>query len=273
MAAPVTSADFAFPKIPAPLRQDKPRANGITSMIDWGIPLGAQADILRSTGHLIDMVKVGGCIMRFMQRSMLVEKLSAYNEAGISASPGGIFFELAHAQGNYGYYLEEAASVGFTSLEVSDTLLDLSLSDKIAALHQAKAAGFKTISEVGKKSDELTDEEVLDDIASTIDAADYVILEANEFFREGHIREGVIDALASRFPSEKLLWELPVAVLPGASRALKEKVSHWLVARFGTNVNLANIEAEEIYFSEGVRSGMGGDTAHPRGAYRLAGFK
>ena len=241
-------------------------------MIDWGMPIGQQRDFLQSGSHLVDMVKIGGCVARFMPRSHLMEKLRCYNELDISASPGGIFFELAFKQGNYEYFLRECADVGFTSLEVSDTLLDLSPIDKRSALEMAKSAGFKTISEVGKKTDELSDEAVLDDIAASLEAADYVILEANEFFRGGQIREALIDTLAERFPGDRLLWELPVAVLPGATRALKEKVSHWLVARFGTSVNLANVEADEIYFSEGVRSGMGGDTSHPQGAYQLAGF-
>ena len=273
MAKPSANAGLAFADIPAPMRPEKPRSVGITSMIDWGMPLGQQRDFLHSGAHLVDMVKIGGCVARFMPRAHLIEKLRAYGEAGISASPGGIFFELAFKQGNYAKFLRECAAVGFTSFEVSDTLLDLSRADKVSALRDAKAAGFKTISEVGKKTDdELSDGAVLDDIASSLEAADFVILEANEFFRGGEIREGLIDTLSERFSGERLLWELPVAVLPGATRALKEKVSHWLVARFGTNVNLANIEAEEIYFSEGVRSGMAGDTNHPQGAYRLAGF-
>ena len=32
------------------------------------------------------------------------------------------------------------------------------------------------------------------------------------------------------------------------------------------------IEWDEIYFTEIVRRGMGGDTSHPEGAYRLAGI-
>ncbi|WP_028957550.1 phosphosulfolactate synthase [Sulfitobacter sp. 20_GPM-1509m] len=263
---------MAFSQIDVPTRSDKPRKDGITSLIDWGMPLGAQKDMLASTGHLIDMAKVGGCVARFMPRDLLCEKLAAYNELGISASPGGVFFELAFKQGNYEYFLEEARDVGFTSFEVSDTLLDLTPAEKIEAIKAASAAGFKTISEVGKKSDEMDDSSILADIELSLNYADFVILEANEFFENGNIREALIDTVSDRYDQSRLLWELPVSVLPGSSRAIKEKVSHWLVSRFGTRVNLANVEAEEIYFSEGVRSGAGGDTSFELGAYRLAGF-
>lgn len=63
-----------------------------------------------------------------------------------------------------------------------------------------------------------------------------------------------------------------MAVLPGATHSSKEKISLWLASQSGTHVNLANVEADDIYFSEDVRSGMGGNTSYTGGAYRLAGY-
>lgn len=264
--------ELAFKEIPAPIRDVKPRKRGITSMIDWNMPLAIQDAYLDAAAHLIDMAKIGGCVTRFMARDVLQAKLSSYNRHGISVSPGGVFFELAFKQGDYEYFLAECRELGFTSFEVSDTLLDMTPNEKVVAIKAASAAGFKTISEVGKKSDEMDDDSILSDIEPSLEHADYVILEANEFFEDGDIREALIDVISQKYDQSRLLWELPVAVLPGSTRAKKEKVSHWLVSRFGTHVNLANVEAEEIYFSEGVRSGMGGDTSYTEGAYRLAGF-
>ena len=45
------------------------------------------------------------------------------------------------------------------------------------------------------------------------------------------------------------------------------------VKTLGTEVNLANVEWDELYITEMVRRGMAGDTSHPQGAYRLAGFE
>ena len=49
---------------------------------------------------------------------------------------------------------------------------------------------------------------------------------------------------------EKIIYELPVVVLPGVSREFKHKVSSWMVAEFGRNVNLANVEWDEAWMTE-----------------------
>jgi phosphosulfolactate synthase len=61
-------------------------------------------------------------------------------------------------------------------------------------------------------------------------------------------------------------------VLPDVTRDYKHRICAWLVKQFGTEVNLANVEWDEIYITEIVRRGMAGDTSHPQGAYRLAGI-
>jgi phosphosulfolactate synthase len=45
-----------------------------------------------------------------------------------------------------------------------------------------------------------------------------------------------------------------------------------MVSQFGTEVNLANVEWDEVYFTEITRRGASGETSHPQGAYRLAGM-
>ena len=68
------------------------------------------------------------------------------------------------------------------------------------------------------------------------------------------------------------MFELPVVVLPDVTRDYKHRVCAWLVKQFGTEVNLANVEWDEVYITEIIRRGMAGDTSHPQGAYRLAGM-
>jgi len=98
-----------------------------------------------------------------------------------------------------------------------------------------------------------------------------VLLEAHELFHGG-IKEEVVEALIRRVALEKLMFELPVEVLPDVTKAYKTKVLFWLIKQFGTDVNLANVEWDEIYFTEISRRGMSGSASHPRGAYRLAGI-
>ncbi len=42
-----------------PPRATKPRSTGLTMMIDNGLPLGQFADVVRSHGDLVDLVKFG----------------------------------------------------------------------------------------------------------------------------------------------------------------------------------------------------------------------
>ena len=62
-------------------------------------------------------------------------------------------------------------------------------------------------------------------------------------------------------------------VLPDITKEYKTKVLFWMVKQFGTEVNLANVEWDEVYFAEISRRGMSGTTSHPGGAYRLAGME
>ena len=97
-------------------------------------------------------------------------------------------------------------------------------------------------------------------------------LEAYELFAQGETRTALIDAISRRFPAEKIVYELPVVILPGVHREFKHRITTWLVKTLGTEVNLANLEWDEIYITEIARRGMAGDASHPQGAYRLAGF-
>lgn len=263
----------AFSTIPVPERQAKPRTRGISMMIDWGMGLARQHDVVDSAGLYIDQAKIAAGIPRLMPREMLVQKLRHYQSAGIATSPGGLFAELALKQGTYTALLEEAASVGFTGIEVSTNLLDLAPADKAAAIRAAKAMGFTVYGEVGRKEGVMSDDDVVADFDLCLAAgSDAVFLEAFELFRDGTPRTQLIDRLGQHSAFERAVFELPVVVLPGVTRDYKHKITALMVRTFGTEVNLANIEWDELYLTECIRRGMAGDTSHPQGAYRLAGF-
>jgi phosphosulfolactate synthase len=267
------NVDFSFSQIPIPERQSKPRSKGLTMMIDWGLPLGLQQDCLDSHGLYIDEAKIAAGIPRVMPAELLEKKIELYGNQQIPCFPGGLFTELAIAQGNYDQFLEEALKVGFRAIEVSDNLLTLYGGNKRRHIRRAvEDFGLTVMGEVGRKEGSLSGEELIADVENCLDAgATLVLLEAHELFH-GEIRQDVIDALTRRVPANKLMFELPVVVLPDVTRDYKHRVCSWLVRHFGTEVNLANVEWDEIYFTEIVRRGMGGDTSHPDGAYRLAGI-
>jgi len=257
--------------VQVPVRQSKPRNRGLTMMIDWGLPPLHQADIVKTSGSLVDMAKIAGSIAGLMDEEVLLEKLRLYCEADISTSQGGLFVELAVMQGRVQALFGNLARLGFDAVEVSDNLLDWSLEEKRQVIASAREDfGFRVLGEVGKKEGTLTDSQVMADLDACFEAgAALVFLEAYEFFSGERIRGELIQSIARRFGLEKVIFELPVVILPGVSREFKHRVTAWLVRELGTEVNLANLEWDEIWIAEMTRRGAGGDTSHPGGAYRL----
>lgn len=264
---------FAFSCIPLPQRQMKPRTKGLTMMIDWGLPLSLQKDCLGAQGIYVDEAKLAASIPRVMPEEYLKKKIAAYQVEGIFTFPGGLFTELAIAQGNYEAFLEGAKEAGFSGIEVSDNLLQISSRDKRAVISRAaNDYGLTVMGEVGRKEGCMTGEELIADVENCLEAgASLVLLEAHELFH-GDIRQDVLEEMGKRIPVEKLMFELPVTVLPDVTKSYKAKVLFWLVKHFGTEVNLANVEWDEIYFTEITRRGASGETSHSGGAYRLAGI-
>lgn len=265
--------DFAFASIPVPERAPKPRTRGLNMMIDWGMGLARQADTLESAGLYIDNAKIAASIPRVMPRELLARKLALYRAHGIAPMIGGLFTELAHMQGNAAKLFDEAASIGFGALEVSDNLITYPPGAKAKLIRDCAAAGLKAYGEVGRKEGALDDDAFVADIDDCLQAgAAGVYLEAYELFAQGETRTALIERIRARFPAERIIYELPVVILPGVHREFKHRITAWLVRTLGTDVNLANIEWDELYITEITRRGMAGDASHPEGAYRLAGF-
>lgn len=263
----------AFLSIPVPERQAKPRTRGLNMMIDWGMGLQRQADTLESAGLYIDKAKIAATIPRVMPREVLAAKLALYEQHGISPMIGGLFTELAYMQGNATKLFDEAQALGFGSLEVSDNLISYPPGEKARLIRECRAAGLKPYGEVGRKEGALDDDAFVADIDECLQAgAEGVYLEAYELFAQGQTRTELIERITARFPAERIIYELPVVILPGVTRDFKHKITGWLVKTLGTEVNLANIEWDELYITEIARRGMAGDASHPQGAYRLAGF-
>jgi len=268
------SESFPFSRIPIPERPQKPRERGLTMMIDWGLPLGLQKDVLEGQGLYVDEAKIAAGIPRIMPLEYLRKKIAAYSAHGIFTFPGGLFAELAIAQGNYEVFLEETREAGFSGIEVSDNLLRIDPARKRKIIATAvNQYGLKVMGEVGRKEGSMTGDALIADVENCLEAgSSLVLVEAHELFH-GEIRADVMEALTRRVPQEKLMYELPVVVLPDITKEYKTKVLFWMVKQFGTEVNLANVEWDEVYFTEISRRGMSGTTSHPGGAYRLAGME
>ena len=211
------------------------------------------------SGFYVDMAKIAATIPGLMPKDILQKKLAAYKEADISTSQGGFFTEYAYVHGKLPEFFEEISELGFSAVEVSDNLLDWSLDQKRQAIRMAiDDYGLKVLGEVGRKDEVMTDSEVLADLEVCIGSGvTAVFIEAYELFAGDKIRADLIQNIANKFPSEKIIYGLPVDVLPGVTRAFKHKVASWMISELGGDVNLANVEWHEVLFTEMVRRKIG----------------
>ena len=118
----MTSFPFSFVSLP-PRTNHKPRENGRTMVIDWGLdPVRAQS-LMRTAGRYIDIVKIPIGTARLYEEDVLREKFDVYRRHEVQTFVGGGFIEHMYAlegRQSLGRMFEEARRVGFDIMEISD---------------------------------------------------------------------------------------------------------------------------------------------------------
>jgi len=241
-------------------RSSKPRTTGYTMLIDKGLGLNATKDLITMAADYIDVVKFTFGTSAFYDKEVIEEKISLLRKADIDVMPGGTFLEVAVWQGTYDKYLKRAKELGFSAIEVSDGTIEMDLKTRERVIKQALNAGFKVISEVGKKKPEekpalsLMHQEMEQDLKN---GAFKVIVEARAagkgvgiYDEKGNVKVSEIDdILSGGVDVNDLIWEAPI-----------KNQQQYLILRFGVNVNLGNVPSEEIICLEALRQGLRGDT-------------
>jgi phosphosulfolactate synthase len=241
-----------------PFRPAKPRALGITMVIDNGLPTGAFRDYVASTAGLIDVVKFGwGTVVVTPD---IGAKIAALEEHGIDFFFGGTLFEKHVLQDRFDEYQVFCRAWGCRVVEVSNGTVALSNEEK--ASYVAKLSGeFTVFSEVGLKdtarSERMEAWDWVEYIRQDLDAgASLVIAEARESGRsgichaDGKLRSDVLDAiLGSGIDVDRLLFEAPTKDLQAA-----------FIRRIGPNVNLGNVAPGDVIGVETLRLGLRSDT-------------
>lgn len=247
-------------RMPVSGRSSKPRTTGITMVIDKGIGLNQVKDLIQTSAEYIDIFKLTFGTSAFYDSEFLVEKIRLLSAARIDVMPGGTFLEIALWKGCYKEYLKRAKELGFSTIEISDGTIDMDLSTRKDAIHLAIDAGFKVITEVGKKDPKeslpisFMHQLIKEDLEN---GAFKVIIEAREagkgvgiFDQNGKIKQDEVDnIIAGVEDKDILLWEAPI-----------KNQQQALILRFGTNVNLGNIPPDEILALEALRQCLRGDT-------------
>lgn len=247
-------------ELPVPDRLRKPREVGWTMVIDKGLGRHAVRDLMEIAAPYIDVVKLAFGTSVFFGYEALAEKIRTITAHGVYCMPGGTLQEVAIWQGGYDRCLDRARELGFDAIEVSDGTIRMDARTRARVISMAAKAGFRVLSEVGKKDP--ADAQPMTALAEQVNAdlecgASMVIVEAREagkgvgiYDRAGSPREDEIETLLAgvRDPS-RLLWEAPLA-----------PQQRYLVLRFGPNVNLGNILPEDVLALEALRCGLRADT-------------
>ena len=136
----------------APNREHaKPRRRGVTMILDRCQGLVATNDVLEMVGEYIDHVKLSFGTSVLLNEAFIRRKNELVRAYNIDIYPGGTLAEVMLVQGVYPEYLKRAKMLGFTAIEVSDGTITMSRQVRHDAITRALDAGFKVISEVGKK--------------------------------------------------------------------------------------------------------------------------
>lgn len=241
-----------------PERTVKPRASGLTMVIDGGLPTGYFVDAVSSAAEYIDMVKFGWGTALVTPR--IHEKISCLKDLGVPYYFGGTLFEKYVAQDRFEAFLDFVRAAGADTVEVSNGTIPLSNTAKAAYVRKC-ADEFRVLSEVGFKdadrSQRLSPSQWVDCIGEDLEAgASLVITESRESGRsgicrpDGEIRWGLIeDILGSGVDVDRLLFEAP-----------NKSLQTHFVTRVGPNANLGNIAADQVIGLETLRTGLRSDT-------------
>lgn len=241
-----------------PARDAKPRSNGITMMMDGGLPIRYFQDVIQSSHQYIDFVKFGwgtGVVTETLHR-----KIDCLQCHDIAFYFGGTLFEKHVLQGQFDGFRAFCHECSCRYVEVSNGTIDLSNSEKAAYIRKLSRE-FSVISEVGFKdpdrSGNLPPHRWIECINEDLDSnAVLVTLESRESGRSGicrangELRYGLIEELlACTVQPDRLLFEAPTTALQA-----------YFVRRLGPNVNMANIAASDVIGLETLRLGLRADT-------------
>jgi phosphosulfolactate synthase len=241
-----------------PDREVKPRATGVTMVIDGGLPTHYFADVVGSFAGLIDVMKLGWGTALVTED--LKYKIDALLDSGVDFYFGGTLFEKFVVQNRFDDWRRFCDRFGCRTVEISNGTIPMP--NEVKAQYVARLSNDYTVfSEVGYKDQtkaaEMGSQLWVDYIEQDLAAgAHMVITESRESGKSGicsangTLRDGLVDAIAdSGIDLNRVLFEAPT-----------KDLHIELIRRFGAQVNLGNIASSDIVALETLRLGLRGDT-------------
>lgn len=248
-----------------PVRSPKPRAAGLTHVLDTGIPVSQVAPLLATSGAYIDLWKFGWGTA-YLDPG-LEAKLAMLAEHRVRPCTGGTLLEVAWSQDRVPEFLEWAQQVGFGCVEVSRGAVPMPLEEKRELIRRASSV-FSVVSEVGAKdpSAESSPPQWADEVRGDLEAGAFcVLLEGRDsgtvglYRPDGSVRMDLVDAVVRSARLSQLVFEAP-----------RKNQQAWFINRFGSDVNLANVAIGDALGTEALRLGLRADTVASHAPSRRA---
>lgn len=240
-----------------PLRTSKPRTNGLTMVMDKGMGIEGTKDFLSVAAPYVDVVKLG--FGTAFVTDHLREKIETYHKLDIPVYFGGTLFEAFLIRNQFDDYVAMLKEYNINYVEVSDGSIIIPHAEKCGYIEKL-AKHTTVLSEVGSKDAThiMPPYKWIELMAAELDAGStYVIAEAREagnvgiYRGTGEVREGLVQEILTKIPSEKIIWEAP-----------QKAQQVYFLELLGANVNLGNLAPAEVIQLEAMRVGLRGDTFH-----------
>ena len=238
-----------------PERTAKPRSKGVTMVMDKGLGIRQARDLVETSGHLIDFMKLGfgtSVVTRNVQ-----EKVELYREYDMKVYLGGTLFEAFLIRDRLDDYLRFVDQLGCDAIEISDGAMQID-PDKKCELISKLSQKYTVVSEVGAKDSDVvidTNQWIKSMNQELSAGSSFVIGEAREsgtvgiYARNGSADVQLIQSIMGKVPTDRIIWEAPL-----------KSQQVWFIQLLGANVNLGNISPTEIAALETLRLGLRGDT-------------
>src|SRR4051794_38311403 len=239
-----------------PPRSGKPRATGLTHVLDRGMSLAQVDGLMEVAGTSVDIVKLGWGTALATQN--LEPKLERYRAHDIPVVLGGTLTELAIRQERVDELISWLHTLGIVHVEISDGSIAMETPAKCELIRRFAGEGFVVLSEVGSKDNDKHEAPYIwvEKMQAELEAGSWkVIAEAREsgtagiYRADGEVRMGLIDEIAHAIDVARVVFEAP-----------QKDQQVWLLRRFGPDANLGNIAPDDVLSLETLRLGLRSDT-------------
>lgn len=240
-----------------PERHQKPRAAGLTMVMDKGLSVNEAKNFLSVSHPHVDIVKLG--FGTSFVTPNLDEKLEVYASYDIPVYFGGTLFEAFLIRNQFDDFVTLCKDYNIRYIEVSDGSVTIPHAEKCGYIEKLTQHGT-VLSEVGSKDTDhiIPPYKWIQLMQAELAAgASYVIAEAREsgtvgiYRGTGEVREGLVQEILTQIPAEKIIWEAP-----------QKEQQLYFIELLGCNVNLGNIAPTEVLPLEAMRIGLRSDTFH-----------